>query len=124
MEMMRLEFQDQSQELKRIQAEAKQKIESLQQDGESMSPDEVEKLRVEIAQLDSKFKIQAQALEKASKRRQAEEEQKLSDVLREVIAKVAAAEGYDMVLDSNAVPFAKPEYDLSDKVLQSLEQEA
>ena len=38
--------------------------------------DEVEKLRIDIAKLDSEYKVKAQALEKASARREAEEKAK------------------------------------------------
>lgn len=75
LQKMQEEFKDKAAELQAIQADAKTKIEKLKRDGQLMGQDEVEKLRIEIGQLDSKYKIKAQALEQASARREAEEKQ-------------------------------------------------
>lgn len=58
------EFKDKAAELQAIQADAAKKMEKLQRDGELLGKDEIEKLRIEIGQLDSKYKIKGQALEK------------------------------------------------------------
>jgi len=114
------EFKDKADELKSIQAEAKTKIEKLKRDGELLGPEEVEKLRVDIAQLDSKYKIKGQALEKASARREAEEKQKLFKVIQDAVKKVAEKEGYDIVVDIQTMQYGKPEYNISDKVIKTL----
>src|SRR5690606_8538425 len=67
---MQDEFKDKAAELQSIKADAKTKIEKLKRDSELMSQDDVEKLRIEIGQLDSAYKIKAQALEQASARRE------------------------------------------------------
>ncbi|MDE1314762.1 OmpH family outer membrane protein [Vibrio aestuarianus] len=114
------EFKDKAAELQTIEAEAKTKIEKLKRDGELLGQDEVEKLRIEIGQLDSKYKIKAQALEKASARREAEEKQKLFMVIQEAIQKVAEKEGYDIVVDVQAMQYGKADYNLSEKVIKQL----
>ncbi|MBD1564938.1 OmpH family outer membrane protein [Vibrio sp. SA48] len=114
------EFKDKAAELQTIQAEAKTKIEKLKRDGELLGQDEVEKLRIEIGQLDSKYKIKAQALEKASARREAEEKQKLFMVIQEAVQKVAEKEGYDIVVDVQAMQYGKADYNLSEKVIKQL----
>ena len=96
------------------------KIEKLKRDGELLGPEEVEKLRIEVGQLDSKYKIKAQALEKASQRREAQEKQKLFKVIQEAVEKVAEKEGYDMIVDISTLQYAKPEYNISEKVIKSL----
>ncbi|MGY3570492.1 OmpH family outer membrane protein [Vibrio sp. SCSIO 43135] len=120
LQKMQEEFKDKAGELQAIQAEAQTKIEKLKRDGELLGPEEVEKLRIEIGQLDSKYKIKAQALEKASARREAEEKQKLFKVIQDAVAKVAEKEGYDMVVDAQALSYAKPEYNISEQVIKSL----
>ncbi|WP_084720239.1 OmpH family outer membrane protein [Vibrio neptunius] len=120
LQKMQEEFKDKAGELKSIQAEAKTKIEKLQRDGELLGPEEVEKLRVEVAQLDSKYKIKAQALEKASARREAQEKQKLFKVIQEAVKKVAEKEGYDMIVDIQTMQYGKPEYNISEQVINSL----
>ncbi|CAH8183992.1 OmpH family outer membrane protein [Vibrio aestuarianus] len=114
------EFKDKAAELQTIQAEAQTKIEKLKRDGELLGQDEVEKLRIEIGQLDSKYKIKAQALEKASARREAEEKQKLFMVIQEAVQKVAEKEGYDIVVDVQAMQYGKADYNLSEKVIKQL----
>lgn len=114
------EFKDKGAELQSIQAEAKTKIEKLKRDGELLGQDEIEKLRIEIGQLDSKYKIKAQALEQASARRESEEKQKLFMVIQDAVKKVAEKEGYDIVVDVQAMQYGKPDYNLSEKVIKQL----
>lgn len=120
LQKMQEEFKDKADELKAIQAEAKTKIEKLQRDGELLGQDEVEKLRVEIAQLDSKYKIKGQALEKASARREAQEKQKLFKVIQDAVKKVAEKEGYDIIIDIQTMQYGKPEFNISEKVINEL----
>lgn len=102
------------------QAEAKIKIEKLKRDGELLGQDEVEKLRIEIGQLDSKYKIKAQALEQASARREAEEKQKLFKVIQDAVKAVSEKEGYDLVIDTTALQYGNPEYNISEKVIKAI----
>ena len=120
LQKMQEEFKDKAAELQSIQAEAKTKIEKLKRDGELLGPDEIEKLRIEVGQLDSKYKIKAQALEKASQRREAQEKQKLFKVIQDAVTKVAEKEGYDMIVDIQALQYGKPEYNISEKVIKAL----
>jgi outer membrane protein len=120
LQKMQEEFKDKADELKAIQAEAKTKIEKLQRDGELLGQDEIEKLRVEIAQLDSKYKIKGQALEKASARREAQEKQKLFKVIQDAVKKVAEKEGYDIIIDIQTMQYGKPEFNISEKVINEL----
>ena len=120
LQKMQKEFKDKADEIKSIQAEAKAKIEKLQRDGELLGQDEIEKLRIEIGQLDSKYKIKAQALEQASARREAQEKKKLFKVIQEAITKVAEKEGYDIIVDIQAMQYGKPEFNISEKVIKQL----
>lgn len=114
------EFKEKSDELQAIQAKGKGKLEKLQRDGELMSPEDIEKLRLEIGQLESELKLKAQSFDKLRKRRQAEEEQKLFNTIQDAINDVAKKQGFDMVLDQQIVRFAKPENDISKAVIDSL----
>ncbi|MGF1696924.1 OmpH family outer membrane protein [Vibrio kyushuensis] len=120
LQKMQEEFKDRAAELQAIQAEAQTKIEKLNRDGELLGPDEVEKLRIEISQLDSNFKIKGKALEKASARREAEEKQKLFQLIQGAVEKVAEKEGYDIIIEAQALQYAKPEFNISEKVIESL----
>ena len=120
LQKMQAEFKDKADELKAIEAEAKTKIEKLKRDGELLGQGEIEKLRIEIGQLDSKYKIKGQALEQSSKQREAQETQKLFKVIQDAVDKIAEKEGYDMVIDAQAVRYAKPEYNISETVIKAL----
>jgi outer membrane protein len=117
---MQEEFKDKADELKAIKAQAKTKIEKLQRDGELLGQEEVEKLRIEIGQLDSKYKIKGQALEQASARREAQEKQKLFMVIQDAVKKVAEKEGYDIIVDIQTMQYGKPEFNVTEKVIKQL----
>ncbi|MEZ8823430.1 OmpH family outer membrane protein [Vibrio amylolyticus] len=120
LQKMQEEFKDRAAELQSIQAQAQTKMETLNRDGALLSESEVEKLRVEISQLESNFKIKGQSLEKASARREAEEKQKLFKMIQNAVTKVAEKEGFDLIVEAQALQYAKPELDISEKVIESL----
>jgi outer membrane protein len=120
LQKMQEEFKDRAAELQSIQAQAQTKMEILNRDGALLSETEVDKLRVEISQLESNFKIKGQALEKASARREAEEKQKLFKVIQDAVTQVAEKEGFDLIVEAQALQYAKPELNISEKVIESL----
>lgn len=87
LQKLQKEFKDKAAELQTIQADAAKKMEKLQRDGELLGKDEIEKLRIEIGQLDSKYKIKGQALEKESQRREAEENKNCSRQFKKLLKK-------------------------------------
>ena len=98
----------------------KGKIDKLKRDGELMSSDQRQKLQRELAQLDSDYKLKAQALAEDQRRRGMEEEQKLVKKIRTAIDTVAEKNGYNIVLDAQAVLFANKKDDLSSKVIAAV----
>lgn len=114
------EFKDKSAKLKAIQAKGKGKVEKLKRDGQLMKQDDIDKLRLEISQLESELKLKAQSFDKLRQRRQVEEEQKLFKIIQKAIDKVAKKKGFDIILEQQAVRFAKPENDISNAVIDSL----
>ncbi|OQK27794.1 outer membrane protein OmpH [Vibrio parahaemolyticus] len=120
LQKMQKDFKSKADELKSIQAQAKTKIEKLQRDAELLGQEEIEKLRIDIAKLDSEYKVKAQALEKASARREAEEKAKLFKTIQDAVKKVADKKGYDLVIDISALQYGKPEYNISEDVIKAL----
>lgn len=114
------EFKDKAQELKQLEADLKTKVEKLQKDSSLMSTDEVNQLRIDISQLDSSYKIKGQAFKQATAKRESEENQKLFQIINDAVKKVAEKEKFDLILDSQALGYAKPEFDISDKVIKSI----
>ena len=74
----------------------------------------------EIASLQSDYKLKAQALDEDNRRRQGEERQKLIMQVQQTVEKVANKEGYDMVVDAATLLWAKPEDNLSEKVIKAI----
>ncbi|UXI01845.1 OmpH family outer membrane protein [Photobacterium sp. TY1-4] len=117
---LRNEFKDRIDELRGIENSMKTKVEKLKRDGELMSAADRTKLQREMAALESDYKLKAKALQEDQRRRGAEEEQKLVQKIRQAIQDVAKREGYDLVLDANAVLHASPKDDLSSKVIAAV----
>lgn len=117
---MQQEFKDKAAELQSIKAQAQEKIKKLQRDGSIMSQSDVEKLRIEISQLESTYKIKGQALEQESQRKEAQERQKLLTTIQSAVEKVAKKDGYDMVVDIQALRYASPKYDITQQVIKAL----
>ncbi|GEA49359.1 chaperone protein Skp [Vibrio inusitatus NBRC 102082] len=114
------EFKDKSAELKEIENKIKSKMDQARRDGELLGDDGVRKLQIEIAGLEAEYKLKGQSLERDGKRREAQEKQKLFKVIQDAIGVVAEREGVDMVVDAQALQYAKPELDLSQKVIDEL----
>lgn len=120
LQKMQEDFKDKADELKAIEAKARTKVEKLKRDAELMSQEDVEKARIEIAQLENEFRIKGQSLEQASARREAQEKQKLFKVIQDAVNKIAQKEGYDLVIDITALQYGKPEFDISEDVIKAL----
>ncbi|KLV11714.1 MULTISPECIES: OmpH family outer membrane protein [Photobacterium] len=119
-EKLRNEFKDRIDELRGIENRMKTKVDKMKRDGELMSAADRTKLQREMASLESDYKLKAKALAEDQRRRGSEEEQKLVQKIRQAIQDVAKREGYDLVVDANAVLYANPKDDLSSKVISAV----
>ncbi|MBD8514995.1 OmpH family outer membrane protein [Photobacterium sp. WH77] len=117
---LRNEFQGRVTELRSLETNIKSKLEKLKRDGQLMSASDKSKLQNELQTLDGQFKQKARALQEDQARRASEEQQKLAMKLRTAIQDVAKREGYDMVVDGQAILFANPKDDLSAKVMSAV----
>ncbi|PSW01700.1 OmpH family outer membrane protein [Photobacterium lipolyticum] len=119
-EKLRQEFKDRIDELRGLEGRMKTKVEKMKRDGELMSASDRTKIQRELASLDSDYKLKAKALQEDQRRRGQEEEQKLVMKIRQAIQTVAKQEGYDLVVDAQAVLYANPGDDLSAKVISAV----
>ncbi|MBA5684440.1 molecular chaperone [Photobacterium damselae subsp. damselae] len=117
---LRKEFSGRVNELRSLEKKMKAKLDKLKRDGAVMSDSDRTKLQRELASLESDYKLKAQALAEDQRRRGQEEEQKLVMKIRTAIDSVAKKEGYNLVLDANAVLFASKKDDLSQKVISAV----
>ncbi len=114
------EFKDKTSEIQALEAKIKTKVEKARRDGELLGEDGLRKLQIEIAGLDAEYKLKRQAFERDSMQREAKEKQKLLQDIQKMITKVAEEEGYDMVIDAQALQYAKPSLELTEKVISKI----
>ncbi len=114
------EFKKSADEMKSLESKLKAKVEQVRRDAALLSEDDIRKLQFEVATLEAEYKLKGQSLERTSKQREAEEKQKLFKKIQTAIDAVAEKEGYDMVIDAQALQYAKPEYNLTEQVIKKL----
>ncbi|MDN3682707.1 OmpH family outer membrane protein [Vibrio tapetis subsp. quintayensis] len=117
---LQAEFKDKGAELKALEAKIKTKVEQARRDGELLGDEGMRNLQIQIAGLEAEYKIKGQSLEKLGARRENEEKQKLFKLIQKAIGQVAEKEGYDIIVDASALQYAKPDLDLSEKVIKEL----
>ena len=113
-------LKDRKSELKGLKDEIEDKIDRLKRDSSLMSGSEVERLRIEIGQLDSTYKIKVTGLQEASSKKEEEEKSRLFGIIQDTAAKISKREGYDIVIDIQVVQYGNPAYDISDSVIEQL----
>jgi len=92
-------------------------IEKLRRDGPTMSEAQQEELKKTLTTQRQQYEEQGRALQEDLRVRQAEERNKVLALIKAAIDVVAERDKFDMVLNSDAAVFAKPEYDLSEAVV-------
>ncbi len=119
-ESLRREFKDHIAEVERLENQLKEGIDKLKRNGELMSEKERIQLQRELQSLDSDYKLKVNNLKEDERKRSTEEQRKLIHKLQKAIGELAKKEGYDMVLDGQAVLFSSSKDDLSEKVLKAV----
>jgi outer membrane protein len=120
MKQLQDEFKDKAAELQALETKIKSKMDQARRDAELLGDEGMRSLQIEVASLEKEYQLKGQALERDGQRRQAQEEQKLLKLIQDTVKTVAEKEGYDMVVDAQALQYAKPELDLSQKVIDQL----
>jgi outer membrane protein len=114
------EFKDKSAEIQALEAKIKTKMEQARRDGELLGEEGMRALQIEVATLEAEYKLKRQSFERDGKQREAEEKQELFREIQKTIEVVAAEEGFDMIIDAQALQYAKPELDLTDAVINKI----
>jgi outer membrane protein len=114
------EFQDQIQEVTAMREEGNFLVEKLQREAATMSEDQKASLQQQIAAIGQQMQQKGQPLQQNMQRRTTEERNQLLGLIKQAIDGVAKADGYDMVLNAQSVPFSKDEFDISQKVLDQV----
>ncbi len=114
------EFKDQKAQLDSLQKKIQTKMDKVRRDGQLLSEDDMRKLQIEIGSLQAEYKVQGQSLERDAQQREAAEKQKLFVTIQDAIKEVSEKQGYDMIIDAQALQYAKPDSDITDAVIKEL----
>lgn len=114
------EFAEQIQEVQRLRSDGEFLLEKLQREKATMSAEQIKALEEQVNTVGQQLQQKGQPLQQNMQRRTQEERNKLFLLIQQAVTAIATEEGYDMVLNANAVPYTKPEYDISQKVLEQV----
>jgi len=111
---------DRRAELDKLKSEVEAKMTKLKRDGQLMSPEQVDNLKIDIQSMQAKLEVKAKAFQSDMNKMQQDETQKVNEKIKKAIDAVAAKQGYDLVLGAQAAVYAKPELNLTDAVIKQL----
>lgn len=114
------EFKGRANQLHSMEQDLKNKVQKLQRNGTTMKASERSALEKQIVDERQQFADKAQKFEQDNQRRQAQERDKLISRIQAAAQKIAEQKGYDMVIDSNAVVYAKSANDITTDVLKQV----
>lgn len=114
------EFKGRASELQSMESTIQQKMQKLQRDGSTMKASERNKLEQDVMAQRQQFSTKAQAFDQDNRRRQMEERNKILSRIQDAVKSVASKEGYDVVIDSNAVAYADNAKDITADVLKQV----
>jgi outer membrane protein len=110
------EFGEQIQEIQRMGKDRDFLIEKLQRERATMSEAQIKDLEQQVNDVGRQLQEKGGPLQQNVQRRTEEERRKLFGLIQTAIDNVAKSDGYDIVLNVNAVPYAKEQFDISSKV--------
>lgn len=117
---IRNEFAAQIQAVNKLEQDISFNIEKLRRDGPTMSEKQQQELTATVNQQREQYENLARPLDEQIRTRQAEERNRILALIKTAIDAVAEREKFDIILNANSAVFAKPEYDLSEKVIQQV----
>lgn len=110
------EFGEQIQEIQRMGKDRDFLIEKLQRERATMSEAQITELEQQVNDVGRQLQEKGGPLQQNVQRRTEEERRKLLALIQTAIDAIAKEDGYDLVLNVNAVPYAEEEFDISTKV--------
>ncbi|MCS4305780.1 outer membrane protein [Rheinheimera pacifica] len=116
-ETIKNEFAKRIEAVGKLEKDINFNIEKLRRDGPTMSEKQQEELKTALTNQRQQYEQLARPLDEEIRNRQAEERNKVLALIKAAIDVVAEREKFDMVLNSGAAVYAKPEYDISEAVV-------
>lgn len=120
---LKSEFDSRVREMQRMETDGQTLAQKLKKNESFMSADERTQSQRKLAELQSDFNLKGQALQEDQRRRFSEEQQKIFKKIDDAVQSIAKSEGYDMVLNRQAVVFTNGKTDISDRVIQAVSKQ-
>lgn len=114
------EFKGRASELQSMESDLQAKMQKLQRDGSTMKASDRSKMEKDVMAQREKFSTKAQAFDQDNRRRQMEERNKILSRIQDAVKAVATKEGYDVVIDANAVAYVANAKDITADVLKQV----
>lgn len=114
------EFRDRIERMQEAEQELNQLRERIQRDESIMSEEERNEAMAEFQQRAGEAQQRGEQLNEEMRRRQNEERDRILRRIQEIIAEIAAEEGYDLVLEANSIAYAADSYDISEQVIEEM----
>lgn len=114
------EFKDETDSVKRLEADLKFNMEKHKRDSATMSAQEIKNLEALIMQQRENYAEKAQRLQQAMQARFSEERNILMASIKQAVDAVAIKGDYDLLLNASSAAFAKDAKDVSQEVLNLL----
>ncbi len=115
-------FSPQLSKLKTLETDAKRIQDRLMKDGERMQQAELERLELEFKQKARDFQSQSKDLNEAKAVADRDMLQQLKPKLDKAVEEVLKAGNYDLVLERGAVVDVKPQFDITLRVIERMNQ--
>ena len=119
-ETIRTEFAARIEQVNKLERDINFNMEKARRDGPTMSEKQQQELAEAINKQRQQYEELARPLDEQIRQRQNEERNRILGLIKTAIDAVAEREKFDVVLNANAAVYAKPEYDLSEKVIQQV----
>lgn len=117
---LKKEFEGRVREMQRLESDGQAMAAKLKKDESFMSADERTKMQRKLAEMQSDYNLKGQALQEDQQRRYGEEQQQVLAKVRTAVDSIAKAQGYDLVLNGQAVIFASQQVDISQQVIDQV----
>ncbi|MFD2165853.1 OmpH family outer membrane protein [Thalassotalea euphylliae] len=114
------EFKDDRAVLEQLKKDVQYFQEKLKRDSSLMTEKEKEDVQKQVAAKFQEYQTKGQELQQKAQVRQRQETGKILALIRQAIDNIAAKDNYDFVFEQSAVPFNKPEHDITDKVVEQV----
>lgn len=119
---LQIEFKDEGAKIDAMRQQMAADLEKLRKDATTMSEAQIQAEQARLQAANTEYEALAKPLQEKLQQRRQEENVKVLNLLNQAIQAVIDEEGFELVLDRQAVVFATPAHDISEKVLKKVSQ--